>query len=228
MALSLRENRKKKNISTNLTLTSTAEIILFEVGDVNFQMLKWLPNILLTLHKLCIGVVYHHLPPLPCMCVCMQCVFTSLISQHAVFLSWLQCFSHCNDTMLEMISFLTAHKSRETHCHATLMHISIWSHCIGNEQHPLSNMIISFAFYVLPFFCGITAKTELPLTSMLQLLFGLNVFCVLLSVVLHGSPHRKSTCYYERICAIWNVFMWLCVCLKERESECGREKERDL
>lgn len=73
MALSLRENRKKKNISTNLTLTSTAEIILFEVGDVNFQMLKWLPNILLTLHKLCIGVVYHHLPPPP-LYVCVHAV----------------------------------------------------------------------------------------------------------------------------------------------------------
>lgn len=185
-------------------------------------MLKWLPNISLTPQKLCIGVVYHHLPTSPvCVWVCMHSVFTSPISCHAVFLSWLQCFSQWNDTMLEMISFLTAHKSRETHCHTTLMHISIRSLCIVNEQHPLSNMIISFAFYVLPFFCSISAKTVLPETSMLQLLFGLNVFCseCVLSVVLHGSPHRKSTCYYERICAIWNVFMWLCVCLKERERE---------
>ena len=84
-------------------------------------------------------------------------------------------------------------------------------------------MIISFAFYVLPFFCSITAKSVLLRTSMLQLLFGLNVFCVLLSVVLHGSPHRKSTCYYEPICAIWNVFMWLCVCVFEGEKEWERE-----
>lgn len=119
MALSLRENRKKKKHLYKSDTHFNSGNHLFEVEDVNFQMLKWLPNILLTLHKLCIGVVY---PPLPktttttfplyvCVCVCTS-VFTSLISCHAVFLFWLQCFSPWNDTMLEMISSL---KSRERH-----------------------------------------------------------------------------------------------------------------
>lgn len=84
---------------------------------------------------------------LPPMSFCMQWIHT-LVSCRVFFRFPLQCFSESNDTVLEMISFLTAHNSRETHCHATPMHISIWSHCMVNEQQPLSNMIIS-----LPFMC---------------------------------------------------------------------------
>lgn len=51
----------------------------FEVGDVNFQMLKWLPNILLTLHK-----VYElFTTPVLLPCMCMNNIFT--YSEHAVF-----------------------------------------------------------------------------------------------------------------------------------------------
>lgn len=76
MALSLRENRKKKKYLYKSDTHFSSGNHPFEVGDVNFPMLKWLPNVLLTLHKLCIGVVYHHhhhLPPsLVCVCVCVH------------------------------------------------------------------------------------------------------------------------------------------------------------
>lgn len=42
--------------------------------------------------------------------------------------------------------------------------------------------------------------------------FASMCFCLLLSGVLHGSAHWKSTCYYERACEISNVFIRLCVC----------------
>ena len=44
-------------------------------------------------------------------------------------------------------------------------------------------------------------------------------FCVLLSVVLHGSPHGKSTRYYERIYVQSQTYLCDFVCVFEGESE---------
>ncbi len=72
MALSLRENRREKKYLYKSDTHFSSGNHPFEVGDVNFPIVKWLPNILLTLHKLCIGVVYH-LPPPVHVCVHAQC-----------------------------------------------------------------------------------------------------------------------------------------------------------
>lgn len=151
MALSLRENRKRKKHLYKSNTHFNSGNHPFEVEDVNFQMLKWLPNILLTLHK---TVQRGYLPPptpLPCMCLCMHTVFTSLVSCHAVFLSWLQFLPvklhHVRNDFLSDCAQKQRHIVMQP-----VLHISIWSHCMVNEKHPLSNMIISFGFYVLPFF----------------------------------------------------------------------------
>lgn len=99
-----------------------------------------------------------------------------------------------------------------THCQAYLNLQSLYSKWAApsiKHDRISRTLLCSAIFFLWHHWEGCAAGDF----SALPVILPWMCFCPLLSGVLHGSAHWKSTRCYERPCEISNVFIWLCVCM---------------